>query len=243
VATRRPGAFPGAGGRLSTAGLYLPHPVSPLDRPAHPAAPIEPGVDQLVDGAFRAGGGDWLALLLALAVAHDGVPIVPNDQWGRLPVCQGVLKTVRAIENQAMMIRNKALTFAGIVKTLRLSRVVILMLGAALTAPASAAPFVSAAGGNIFLMDGVGHSKQLTYTGHDAEPVLSPDGQWVIFVRTIPGKPIPTGSDYRGHPTELWQTDANGRNATLLVRCHVSEKMETVIAGFGQIQFSSGGWF
>jgi dipeptidyl aminopeptidase/acylaminoacyl peptidase len=115
------------------------------------------------------------------------------------------------------------------------------MLGAALTAPASAAPFVSAAGGNIFLTDGVGHSKQLTYTGHDAGPVLSPDGRWAIFVRTIPGKTIPTGSDYRGQPTELWQIDANGKNATLLVRCRASEKMDNVIAGFGKTQFSSDG--
>jgi hypothetical protein len=158
------------------------------------------------------------------------------DRWWAIwRSARAFQETALVTENQAMMIRNKGLTFAVIVKTLRLSRLVTLMLGVALTASASAAPFVSAAAGNIVLTDSAGNSKQLTYTGHDSEPVLSPDGRWVTFVRTISGKTIPTGSDYRGHPTELWQIDANGKNATLLVQCRASEKMDNVIARFGQI--------
>ncbi|HJT45141.1 MAG TPA: hypothetical protein VJ721_02615, partial [Chthoniobacterales bacterium] len=75
---------------------------------------------------------------------------------------------------------------------------------------------------------------------HDSEPVLSPDGKYIVFVRTVPGKGIPTGSG-DADATELWQIRANGKEPVLLVRSKQSDKMETNLAGFSNPQFSSNG--
>lgn len=98
-------------------------------------------------------------------------------------------------------------------------------------------PFVR--NGNIYLLSGAGEPKALTSSGQDAEPVLSPDGKWIVFVRALPGKEISTGV---GSPaTELWQISADGKNATLLVRSKESDRMESVLANFSNLQFSTDG--
>ena len=125
--------------------------------------------------------------------------------------------------------------------------VLILMLGAALTAVAVGAPSVSVSAGNIYLTNEAGNSKQLTASGLDSEPALSPDHKWVVFVRSASGKPTMTGADDDIKPTELWQIGANGRDATLLVRCRNADMksgsadMTTVIAVFRDMHFSSDG--
>src|SRR5947209_15450300 len=81
---------------------------------------------------------------------------------------------------------------------------------------------------------------QMTSSGRDTEPVLSPDGKWIVFVRTIPGKRISTGAG-DADATELWQIRADGKEPSLLVRSKESEKMETVLAGFSKPQFSTNG--
>jgi WD40-like Beta Propeller Repeat len=73
----------------------------------------------------------------------------------------------------------------------------------------------------------------------DAQHVSSPDGKYIVFVRTLPGKEIGTGV---GSPaTELWQTGADGKNASLLVRPRESDDMKTILAGFAKPQFSADG--
>jgi WD40-like Beta Propeller Repeat len=115
--------------------------------------------------------------------------------------------------------------------------VLILVLGAALTAVAVGAASVSVSAGNIYFTNEAGNSKQLTSSGLDSEPVLSPDGKWVVFVRSTSGNPTMTGTGDDIEPTELWQIGATGRDATLLVRCRNAD-MTTVIAAFHDIHFS-----
>ena len=99
---------------------------------------------------------------------------------------------------------------------------------------------VSAEAGNIFLTVPGDQRKQLTSSGCDSAPVLSPDGRWIVFVRAVPGRQVSTGIG-EVDAGDLWQIDANGKNPTLLVRSRSSEKMENVIADFDSIQFSSDG--
>lgn len=104
---------------------------------------------------------------------------------------------------------------------------------------------VSTTAGNVYLTDAAGKMRQLTFGGRDSMPILSPDGKWIVFVRATSGEAIQTGADdYK--PAELWQIGANGKDATLLVRCRNSKgqdsnDMESVIAEFNDIQFSSDG--
>jgi hypothetical protein len=121
------------------------------------------------------------------------------------------------------------------------SRMLILVFGIAFTALGATAKSVSARAGNIYLSDEVGRAKQLTSGGRDSGPVLSPDGLWIVFIRTVSGQRISTNSGDELEPTELWQIGANGKDATRLLRCRTSEKMENVIAEFDDPQFSSDG--
>jgi hypothetical protein len=114
------------------------------------------------------------------------------------------------------------------------SRMLILVFGIAFTALGATAKSVSARAGNIYLSDEVGRAKQLTSGGRDSGPVLSPDGLWIVFIRTVSGQRISTNSGDELEPTELWQIGANGKDATRLLRCRTREKMQDVIAGFGR---------
>ena len=122
-----------------------------------------------------------------------------------------------------------------------MSRVLIVLLGAALTALDTDAQSVSATAGNIYFTDQAGKLKQLTSSGRDSEPVLSPDGRWVVFVRATSGEAISAANGEERKPTELWQIGANGKEATLLVRTRRSEEIESLIAAFDSLQFSSDG--
>ena len=99
---------------------------------------------------------------------------------------------------------------------------------------------VSVKDGNIQFTDKSGQTMALTSSGRDSNPVLAPDGKWVVFVRKVDGKKIVTASD-EVDPTELWQVRTDGKEATLLVKCRESEKMESVISAFENLQFSSNG--
>lgn len=99
---------------------------------------------------------------------------------------------------------------------------------------------VSVIDGNIQFTSKTGETIALTSSGRDSAPVLAPDGKWVAFVRKVEGKKIATGSD-EVEPTELWQVRIDGKEPSLLLRCRDSEKMESVIAAFETLQFSTNG--
>ena len=99
---------------------------------------------------------------------------------------------------------------------------------------------VSVKDGNIQFTDKSGTTTALTSSGRDSNPVLAPDGKWVAFVRKVDGKKIATGSD-EVEPSELWQVRVDGKEPSALVRCRDSEKMESVIGAFENLQFSTNG--
>jgi hypothetical protein len=113
----------------------------------------------------------------------------------------------------------------------------ILGLAAAVSAFAES---VSVQNGNIQFTDNSGQTTALTSSGRDSNPVLAPDGKWVAFVRKVDGKKIATGSD-EVEPTELWQVRVDGKEPSLLVKCRDSEKVESIIAAFENLQFSTNG--
>ena len=99
---------------------------------------------------------------------------------------------------------------------------------------------VSVKDGNIQFTDKSGKTTALTSSGRDSTPVLAPDGKWVAFVRKVDGKKIATGSD-EVEPTELWQVRVDGKEPSLLVKCRESEKVESIVAAFDNLQFSTNG--
>src|SRR4051794_37506991 len=99
---------------------------------------------------------------------------------------------------------------------------------------------VSVKNGNVQFTDKSGATISLTSSGRDSDPILAPDGKWVAFVRKVDGKKIATGSD-QVDPTELWQVRVDGKEPSLLLRCRDSEKVESVIGGFENLQFSADG--
>ena len=94
--------------------------------------------------------------------------------------------------------------------------------------------------GNIQFTDKSGTTTALTSSGRDSDPVLAPDAKWVAFLRKVDGKKIATGSE-EVEPTELWQVRVDGMEPSVLVRCRDSDKPESVIGGFDNVQFSSNG--
>jgi dipeptidyl aminopeptidase/acylaminoacyl peptidase len=99
---------------------------------------------------------------------------------------------------------------------------------------------VSVKDGNIQFTDKSGKMTALTSSGRDSNPLLAPDGKWLAFVRKVDGKKIATGSD-EVEPTELWQVRVDGKEPSLLVKCRDSEKVESIIAAFDNLQFSTNG--
>lgn len=116
----------------------------------------------------------------------------------------------------------------------------LFLIALCLGASGAFAQSVSVQDGNIQFTDKSGKTTALTSTGRDSNPILAPDGKWVAFVRKVDGKKIATGSD-EVEPTELWQIRVDGKEPSLLVKCRDSEKMESVIGAFENLQFSANG--
>jgi dipeptidyl aminopeptidase/acylaminoacyl peptidase len=111
----------------------------------------------------------------------------------------------------------------------------------ALTAIPAFAQTVTVKDGNIQFTDKSGQTTAVTSSGRDSNPVLAPDGKWIAFVRKVDGKKVSSASEDALEPTELWQVRVDGKEPTMLARCRESQKMESVIAGFDDLQFSSDG--
>ena len=116
----------------------------------------------------------------------------------------------------------------------------VFAIALALIRTAAGEPSVTARDGNIYLRDDAGQERQLTSAGRDANPVLAPDGKWVVFVRTLLGKKIESGAGEHD-AAELWQVRTDGKEPLMLVGTRGADKMENLIAGFEDVQFSSDG--
>ncbi len=92
--------------------------------------------------------------------------------------------------------------------------------------------------GNVVLVD---HGKRvvLTNSGHDADPVLSPDGRLVAFTRT--GVPAAECADFGGARTRLslWIAGADDKGARKLAESKAAQKPERNLCAFNRKQFSS----
>jgi dipeptidyl aminopeptidase/acylaminoacyl peptidase len=94
--------------------------------------------------------------------------------------------------------------------------------------------------GNIVFTGADGLRKQLTDTGHDSVPVLSPDGKSVVFVRGTPDTIVATGSG-DVEATELWIVGSDGRKPALLVKGHTADDARQIVGGIVGAQFSPDG--
>jgi hypothetical protein len=96
--------------------------------------------------------------------------------------------------------------------------------------------------GNVVLVDG-GQRHQLTTSGRDADPVLSPDGKWVAFTRR--GNPSSTGMQgdcKSGSQADLLlRIQADGASERVLVQGQSGETPQQSLCEFGRKQFSSDG--
>jgi Tol biopolymer transport system component len=66
--------------------------------------------------------------------------------------------------------------------------------------------------GNIILIRASGERVQLTSLGLDADPAVSPDGRWIVFVRRTPGYLIDTGKPSYPDSNEIWLVRADDRS-------------------------------
>jgi dipeptidyl aminopeptidase/acylaminoacyl peptidase len=117
-------------------------------------------------------------------------------------------------------------------------------LSGLLTSPAAFAASVAVKDGNIVLVQD-GRERQLTKSGKDAGPALSPDGKWVAFTRV--GNPASTGAQgdckSGAQADELRRIQVDGSGDELLVRGHDGKEPKQSICDFSSKQFTSDGRF
>ena len=113
----------------------------------------------------------------------------------------------------------------------------LLWLGATLSATAQS---LQAKQGNISFASASGEVRQLTTSGLDSAPVLSPDGLTVAFIRATPGRTVMTALGL-AEVTELWTIGTDGEGAKRIVQGGERPKPRRPIAGMENPQFSPDG--
>ena len=122
----------------------------------------------------------------------------------------------------------------------RVPVVVTLLLSAVVGAISAQAEEVADRNGNIVLIKPGGHERQLTSIGRDGEPDLSPDGQWVVFVRGVSGPQI-SGPLGDVDPNEIWIVGTDGQHARRLVRSEGCKPRGCTLSGLSRPQFALDG--
>jgi dipeptidyl aminopeptidase/acylaminoacyl peptidase len=82
--------------------------------------------------------------------------------------------------------------------------------------------------------------RQLTSTGLDRDPALSPDGRTIAFIRDTPGDSVDTVLG-REEGTSLWTIGVDGSGARMLVRGRSSETPGHALAMLQSPRFSPDG--
>ena len=105
------------------------------------------------------------------------------------------------------------------------------------TLPTLAAETVRAINGNLHVIEASGAQRKLTFAGADTEPVLSPDGRWVTFLRTK------ANSDKNAvhAENEIWLIDIAGRTPRRLLEAKPGDEAETTLSRFHGLNFSNDG--
>ena len=116
---------------------------------------------------------------------------------------------------------------------------IVLLLG---SCAGAAAASVDVKDGNIVLTQD-GHQRQLTKSGKDAGPALSPDSKWVVFTRV--GNPASTGAQgdckSGAQADELRRIAVDGTGEELLLRGRDSKDPKQTLCDFSRKQFTSDG--
>ncbi|HEY4944386.1 MAG TPA: hypothetical protein VII56_23360 [Rhizomicrobium sp.] len=112
-----------------------------------------------------------------------------------------------------------------------------ILLAAVLTGTANAAT-VEAVNGNVVL-----GGKTITHGGHDLDPVLSPDGKRLVFLRRTAGRPLEdcAADATTSKPLELWSINADGSGAKKLLALKSDADVRKTVCAFDSMQFSSNG--
>ena len=128
---------------------------------------------------------------------------------------------------------------SGNASMLGILAVLAVLLGTLVTAGAGS---VDVKDGNVILVID-GQQRQLTKSGKDAGPILSPDEKWVAFTRI--GNPNSTGSQgdckSGAQADEMRRIRVDGTSEELLVRGRDNKDPKQSICDFGRKQFTSDG--
>ena len=121
----------------------------------------------------------------------------------------------------------------------RLPSVLAVLVLTIITADAAS---VEVKDGNVYVTQG-GNKNELTKSGKDADPALSPDGKWVTFTRV--GNPESTGSQgdckSGAMADELRWVRVDGSGEELLYRGHDGKEPKDAICDFSRKQLTSDG--
>lgn len=94
--------------------------------------------------------------------------------------------------------------------------------------------------GNVHIRDSSNNVVQLTTSGRDLSPRLSPDAKSIAFVRDTPGVLVGAGSGDQ-NATELWLVNVDTKQAVLLAEGKEDPQIEKTLAGFRSPCFSPDG--
>src|SRR5262245_59476841 len=130
---------------------------------------------------------------------------------------------------------------------MRASLTILVVLVACVACAQTLAPNVSVENGNIFFEHALGRRIQLTASGLDADPTVSPNMSWIAFVRRTPDDVIETGHPGLPDSNEIWIVRSDGSSSPqMLIRGRtgsfdVAQPETLVLANFFQPQFSVDG--
>lgn len=114
---------------------------------------------------------------------------------------------------------------------------IVLLVCVASSQPLSAQS-VSEQKGNIVFTGTTGRTVQLTDSGQDFAPSLSPNRALVVFVRHTPGHLVQVGWG-DAEAREIWVIGTDGRNPKMLVRGAEKDPWEDTLAQLDRPQFLS----
>lgn len=103
--------------------------------------------------------------------------------------------------------------------------------------PRHALPEVRVLRGNIVVSRN-GQDSQITTSGLDSDPVVSPDGSAIAFTRAIPRKTVETAGG-EVDASQVWIANSDGSDARMLVGILEADKVEDMLAGFDNLRFSN----
>jgi hypothetical protein len=91
--------------------------------------------------------------------------------------------------------------------------------------------------GNIFYVGDDGASRQLTSTHANTDPLLTPDGQKVVYLKNPPNKPL-TEDEQKYELWELWLSDISGKDAHRILEARPDDDPEKNLSYFNSLTFS-----